>query len=136
MCSLFDRQISLFFLFVTASASHGRSACFDRFNDVVVTRAAAQIAFEPFANFPFGGVGVFFHQIDRAHDHAWCTEPTLQAVIFPECFLHWMQCIAIRQAFDGADIGTIGLHCQRRAAFNRRAVNMAVVMQKQPQLLF
>src|SRR5882724_9830544 len=49
-------------------------------DDVVVARAAAEVAFEPDTDFPLAGVGVLLEQVGRAHDHAGRAVAALQPV--------------------------------------------------------
>src|SRR5947199_2520934 len=61
---------------------HGAGARRDRLDDVVIARAAAQIAFELFADGVLVEiVALAVHDIDAGHDHAWRAEAALQAVI-------------------------------------------------------
>src|ERR1700733_9909715 len=105
---------------------HRLGARRDRQNDVLVAGAAAQIAFELFADGVVGQiVALAVDQIDRRHDHAGRAEAALQAVMLAERLLHRMQRRAVRrQALDGPDLVTIGHHRQRGAGFDRLAVQM------------
>src|ERR1700744_6405233 len=68
---------------------HRLGAGRDRLNDVLVTRAAAQIAFEFFANHMVREVVTLaVNHVDRGHDHARGTEAALQAVMLAERLLH------------------------------------------------
>ena len=91
--------------------------CFD---NVLVPRTTAQIAFELFAYFLLAGVGVFFAEVDSAHHHAWRTKTALQAMAFFKRSLHGVHgAVGLGQTFDGGDlsIGCLGeqhiarLHC-------------------------
>src|ERR1051326_538553 len=80
-----DARFSLFGRRRCRAAAHGAGAGGNRFDDVVVTGAAADIAFELFADgvlvelVPFAA-----HDIDRGHDHAGRAVAALQAVILAE----------------------------------------------------
>src|ERR1700726_4178582 len=90
----------------TCACAHGAATGGDRLDDVVITRAATQIAFELRAD----GVLVEFvplavHDIDRRHDHARRTEAALQSVIVAEGFLHRVQLVTVGEALDRGDLG-------------------------------
>src|SRR5439155_27060606 len=72
-----------FMAFVSSNA-HGLGALLDRLDDVLVARAAAEVAIEPFADLGFGGVRVVLHQVDRAHHHARRAEAALQPMALVE----------------------------------------------------
>src|SRR6202011_3206656 len=80
------------------AAAHGLGARRDRFHDVVVAGASADVAFELF---PDGAlvelVAEALHHVDRRHDHAGCAEAALQPVILAKCLLHGMQLVGGRQ---------------------------------------
>src|SRR5262245_61858572 len=63
----------------------------DGLHDVVVPRAAAQVAFELVPDLLFGGLGVPLEHLVSGHDHARGAEPALQAVLLPEPLLDRMQ---------------------------------------------
>ena len=98
----------------------------DGFHDVVIAGAAAQIAFQPVADFVLAQtLRVLLHQVHGAHHHARRAETALQGVMFAEHLLHRVQrAIGGGQAFNGGDFGAIGLHGQHGAGFHRIAVNM------------
>ena len=64
------------------------------------------------------------HDVDRRHDHARRAEAALQAVIVAERRLHRMQLVALGEAFDGGDVGAVGLTDQHGAGLDRPAVDM------------
>src|SRR5258706_1017937 len=74
------------------SLNHGR-------DDVLVTRTAADVAFEPVTHRLGRGLGIEFGEIDRTHDHSRRTESALQSVLLVERLLHRMQAAGRRQAF-------------------------------------
>ena len=96
-----------------------------RFDDVVVAGAAADVAFELMAD---GGLvelaAMAVHDVDRRHDHARRAIAALQAVIVAEGRLHRVQFVALGDAFDGGDVGAVGLARQHGAGFDRLAVDM------------
>src|SRR5208283_1855371 len=71
-----------------ALSPHGGGALRHRLDDVLVTGAAAEVAFELRSNRLLVGTRVPMHQIDRAQDHARGAESALQAVAFLERRLH------------------------------------------------
>src|ERR1700747_278938 len=74
------------------AAAHGAGAGGDRFDDVVVAGAAADIALEFFADGPLlERVALAVPQVDRGHDHAGRAEAALQAMVLAERLLHRMQ---------------------------------------------
>src|ERR1035438_9516275 len=60
----------------------------DRVDDVLVARAAAEIAFQTVADFFLGGARVALQQLTGSHDHAGRTKAALEAVLVPEGLLH------------------------------------------------
>ncbi|MGY4282914.1 hypothetical protein ACVWXO_002134 [Bradyrhizobium sp. LM2.7] len=95
------------------------------FDDVVVTGAAADIAFELVADGRLVELATMaVHDVDRRHDHAWRAIAALQAVIVAEGGLHGVQLVAPGDAFDGGDVGAVGLSRQHRAGFHRLAVHV------------
>ena len=79
-----------------------RSAQLNGLDDILVARAAAQIALELLANFRLARVGTSGAQIHRAHDHAGRAKAALQAVALFEGGLHGVQgAIGLGQTFDG-----------------------------------
>ena len=91
----------------------------------MVAGAAADIAFQLV---PDGVLvelaAVPVDDIDRRHDHARRAIAALQAVIVAERGLHRVQFVAFRDAFDGGDIGAVGLSDQHGAGLDRPAVDM------------
>src|SRR5262249_48710642 len=74
------------------SRAHGPGAGRNRFDDVVIAGAAAQVAFElPADGLLVEIVAVAVHDIDCGHDHAGRAEAALQAVIVAERLLHRVQ---------------------------------------------
>ena len=95
-------------------------------DDVLIAGAAAQIAFELFADDVVGEVmALAMDQIDRGHDHAGGAEAALQAVMLAEGFLHRMQRRAVGgQPLDGPDLVAVGHDRERGAGLHRLAVEM------------
>src|SRR5882757_9766593 len=96
-----------------------------RLDDVVIAGAAADVALE---FLPHGGLveaaAMARHDVDRGHDHARRAIAALQAMIVAERGLHRMQFVALGDAFDGGDIGAVGLSHQHGAGFHCAAIDM------------
>src|SRR6195952_2827967 len=98
-----------FMLPMAAPSDRGRGlarlAELDRLDDVVIARAAADVAVERFADLFLVGLRVVGEQLHRRHHHARRAEAALQAVAFAERRLHRMQLAALlREAFDRRDL--------------------------------
>ena len=63
------------------------------------------------------------NEIHRRHQHARRAEPALQRVVFREKLLQRMHLAALRQAFDRADLGTVGLDGEHQAGAHGLAVD-------------
>jgi hypothetical protein len=94
------------------------------FDDVVIPRATAQVAFETDANLLFGRVRDFVEQADRCHNHPRRAVPTLQSVILTKRLLHRMHLVALSQALDGNDRVAARLSRQNGARFHRFTVEV------------
>ena len=104
---------------------HASGGVEHRLDDIMVAGAAADIALElvPHGLFvEFAAMAM--HDVDRRHDHARGAIAALQAVIVAERGLHRVQFVAFGNAFDGGDIGAVGLTDQHGAGFDRAAVDM------------
>src|SRR4029077_8195572 len=69
---------------------HGLGGVADCGDDVLVPRAAAEVALDRMSDLIVRRVGVVLKQVDRGHDHARRAEPALQPVLLPEGCLHGM----------------------------------------------
>ena len=69
----------------------GAGGVLDRLDDVVIARAAAEVAREPLADLALGRVGVALEQVGRGHDHARRAVAALQAVLRVEALLERVQ---------------------------------------------
>ena len=69
-------------------------------------------------------LGVAIDEVDRAHDHARGAETALQAMVLTERRLHRMQLAIAGEAFDGGDVGTLGLHREHSAGLHRNTADM------------
>ena len=92
----------------------------NRLYDVVIARAAAEIAFKFFADrFLVETVLVALDDTDGAHHHAGGAETALQGMVFTKRFLHGMQFVAVGEAFDRRDVGAFELTGEDRAGLDR-----------------
>src|SRR5262245_41533 len=73
------------------SRRHGLGGVLDGLDDVVVSRAAAEIALELVADLLLRGLRIPLEELGRRHDHAGCAEATLQPVLLPEGVLDGME---------------------------------------------
>ena len=105
-------------------ALHVRSGGQDRLDDVVVARAAADVALEPLAHLVLARVGVLLQQVGGAHQHAGRAEAALQAVMLAERLLQRVQLAALGQALDRRHLGAVGLGREHGAGLDRIAVDM------------
>jgi len=95
--------------------------CFD---NVLITRAAAEVALELFTNFLLAGIGVFFAEVNCAQHHARGAETALQAMALLERGLHGVHgAIGLGQTLDGGNLGVGRLGQQHIARLHRVAVN-------------
>src|SRR6185436_16195586 len=97
------------------ASAHALRARAHGLDDVVVARAAAQVALEPVADLVLAGVRIAAAQIDRAHHHAGRAEAALQAVVLAEGGLHRVQLAALGEALDRRDLAPFGLGGEHRA---------------------
>src|ERR1041385_5822966 len=96
-----------------------------RLDDVLIAGAAADVAFQLLADRRLVQITAMpVHYVDGGHDHARRAVAALQAMIVAEGRLHRMQLLAFGDAFDGGDIGAVGLPDQHGAGFHRAAVDM------------
>jgi hypothetical protein len=87
-------------------------------NDVLVSRAAAEVSLETVPDFLFGRAGIAFEQLSGGHDHSWRAKAALQSVLVPKSFLNGMQVSVFGDSFDGYDSSAIGLDGEHRAGFD------------------
>src|SRR5437588_3968168 len=94
---------------------HGGGALRHRFDDVLVTRASAEIAFELGANRFLVRVRMPLYQIDRGEHHPRRAEAALQAVALLERRLHRMHLAVACESFDSRHFGRLRLNGENRA---------------------
>src|SRR5215467_3670952 len=70
-------------------------------HNVLVTRAAAYIAFQAMPDLFIRGIRIALQDLCRSHDHPRRAESALQPMMLPESALHRMQLAALGQPLDG-----------------------------------
>ena len=83
----------------------------------MIPGAATEVAVDTVTDLVLCRAGVVLEQPYCGHDHPRRTETALQAVALPEALLNGMQCVAVGQALDRLDVGTIRLNGQNHARF-------------------
>src|SRR5207302_1738182 len=91
---------------------------FDGIDNVGITGAAAEVAFDGVADLFAGRFRVPLKQLDGHHDHAGRAIAALQAVTFPEPFLDRMQSAVCGQTFNRSDLRTVGLDGEQGAGLH------------------
>jgi hypothetical protein len=99
---------------------HHRGGSKNSLDDIVVTRATANVALQTVADVIFTEFsGAFMNQIDSAHDHARRTKAALQTVMLPEHRLQGMKLAIVGcHPFDGRDRAAARLPCKHRTGFD------------------
>jgi hypothetical protein len=106
-------------------ATHHCGGGEDRFDDIVVSSATADIPLQPSAHFSFSRFLVPTQEISGGHHHAWRTKSALQAMIFVKRLLDDAErAIVIRHTLNGSYRRTISLKREHRTRFDARAVEM------------
>src|SRR5713101_839231 len=105
-----------------SSRTHLLSSILDGTHYVLITCAAAAVAFETLANLCFGRVGVVLEQLVRGHNHAWGAEAALQAMLLPEPLLDRVQASFGGQSFDRGHFTAVRLHGQHCTGLHRIAI--------------
>ena len=95
----------------------------DRFDDVLVAGAAAQIAGKTFADVVVRGERIFSQQIGRRHQHARRAESALQGMMLVKRFLQRIHLPDAAEAFDRLDAAAVGLHREHQAGARAVAVD-------------
>src|SRR6202022_1879615 len=104
---------------------HAAGGVENRFDDIVVAGAAADIALKLVPDSVLVELAAIpVDDIDRRHDHARRAKTALQSVIVAERGLHRMQYVPLRDTLDSGGIGAVGLSDQHRAGFDRPAIDM------------
>ena len=81
----------------------------DGLHNVLITGAAAEVPLQSVPDFFVAGIRISFQDLCRCHNHSGRAVAALQAVVFPETFLHRMQLAFCSQSFNGGYIRAIGL---------------------------
>src|SRR3546814_925920 len=72
---------------------HARGGRLDGLDDVVITRAAADVALQPLADLVFLGIGVLLQKVHGGHHHARRAEAALQPVMLAEERRVWKESV-------------------------------------------
>jgi hypothetical protein len=95
----------------------------DRVDDVLVARAAAEVAGDARTNLLFRRFRRVFQEVDRRQDHLWRALAALEAVLLPKPFLERMQLAVRGESLDCGDLGPTGLHRKYGAGLGAAAVD-------------
>src|SRR5207249_7573034 len=93
----------------------------DRLDDIVVARAATEVALELVPDLVFRRLRVAFEHLVGGHDHARRAEAALEPVLLPEALLDRVQLAVLRETLDCQDGRTVGLDREHRARLHRLA---------------
>src|SRR5262249_52324008 len=91
-------------------------------DDLVVARAAAQVAGDAVPDLLVRRIGMPLQEVARAHQHAGRAEAALQAVLLPEALLQRVERAALCQTLDGLDGAAVGLDGEDGAALHGATV--------------
>src|SRR6476469_8327245 len=106
------------------SGGHRRRRLADRGHDVVIARAAADVALDRVADLLVRRVGVAGQEIRCGHDHPRRAEPALEAVLRPEPGLERVErTVGSLHPLDRPDVRAVGLDREHRAALHGLAVD-------------
>src|ERR1051325_2885293 len=119
---LFPTSVSALVIVVAILRSRHLRRRLHRVDDVLIPRAPADIAFQPFANFFFRRIRIAIENLFRRDDHPRRAEPALQTMLVPERLLYFVQLPTHGQPFDGEHVRSVGLHGEHRAALYGFAV--------------
>src|SRR5712691_1702503 len=100
---------------------HVLSGPLDRLDDVVITRAPAEVALELVPDLLLARVRIALEHLVRRHDHARRAEAALEPVLLPEPLLDGVELAVLGEALDGGDGGAVSLHGEERARLHRHA---------------
>lgn len=101
--------------FVRWPPPHCLCRVLDRIDDVLIARAAAQVAVKGVADFILCRLRGPHQKLVRSENHSRSAEAALQPVTFPKGFLEGVEFLPFRQTFDGQNISAIRLHRKHRA---------------------
>src|SRR5712692_4028675 len=91
-------------------------------DDVLIARAAAQVAVESVPDLFLGGLWIALEQLPGGHDHARRAETALQGMLVPESLLDGMQMAIGGEALDGQHLAAVGLDGEHGAGLYSVAV--------------
>ena len=94
----------------------------DGLHNMLVAGAAAEVSFQPVPDFCVAGIRISFQDLCCGHDHARRAVAALQAMMFPETFLHRMQLAFCSQSFNGGYFRAVSLDCEQRAGLYRLSI--------------
>jgi hypothetical protein len=94
----------------------------NRVDDVLIARAAAEVAVNSMADLIFRGLRIPYQQLVRSEDHPRSAKAALEPVTFPKGLLNRMEFLSLSQPFDGQNIGAVRLDRKDRARLDRRVV--------------
>src|SRR6266566_6952635 len=103
--------------------AHRPGGVVDRFHDVHVAGAAAEVPGDRLAYLELGGFAVRREECDRGHHHPGGAEPALQPMLLMECFLNRVKLAVLLEALDGRHFCLIGLDREHRARLHRAAID-------------
>src|SRR5262249_49834944 len=101
---------------------HVRGRVHHRLDDLVVPRAAAQIARQPVADLRLGGLEIPLEQGLRGDEHAGRADAALERRVLEELLLERMEPLPVRHALDGLDPPAAHLAAQDEAGADQPAV--------------
>jgi hypothetical protein len=93
-------------------------------NNIVVARAAAEIAFHAVTDVIFRWFRNLVQQINRAHHHTGRAKAALQAVMDVKGFLHRVHFVTLGEPLNRRHVSAIGLRHEHGAALHRFAIDM------------
>jgi hypothetical protein len=94
----------------------------NRVDDVLIARAAAEIAVNSVADLIFRRLWIPYQQLVRGENHSRSAKTALKTVAFPKRLLNRMEFLSLGQALDGQNIGAVRLDRKDRARLDRRVV--------------
>src|SRR3989338_50280 len=102
----------------------GELVCFlDRFNDLVVTGAAAEVAHHPFFDLLLAGLGNLIQQGLGRYDLARSADPALKTAVLDEALLYGVELSVLCQSLDGRDLVAVGEYRQRKAGTDHLSIH-------------
>src|SRR6266550_5668086 len=106
------------------AGSHGPRRLADGAHDVVVARAAADVALKGVADLVVARFGVAGEKVGGDHDHARRAEPALEAVLLPERGLDRVELVVGLHPLDRRDLAAVRLDGEHCAGLDGPSVEM------------